>query len=155
MPFLLPVFPVFLYSVVSDFGAGRVQGSRFKVPHKRKAEKLKADSAIQSSMFNVPHSTVSAFQYFSLSAFPRRPPFKVQGSRFKVQRFSRSTRLWIDRNVRCPIPILKGLGRSARGCSRRGAPGGRWIVVGHPLGPAFAANLLNVQCNSVANCGGG
>ena len=36
-------------------------------------------------MFNVPHSPVSAFQYFSLSAFPRRPPFEVQGSRFEVQ----------------------------------------------------------------------
>ena len=31
VPFLLPVFPVFLYSVVSDFRPGRVQGSRFKV----------------------------------------------------------------------------------------------------------------------------
>ena len=43
----LRVFPVFLYSVVYDFGAGRVQSSRFKVqrfkvPHKRKAEKLKS-----------------------------------------------------------------------------------------------------------------
>jgi len=27
VPFLLPVFPVFLYSVVCDFGAGRVQSS--------------------------------------------------------------------------------------------------------------------------------
>ena len=29
VPFLLPVFPVFLYSVVCDFWPGRVQGSRF------------------------------------------------------------------------------------------------------------------------------
>ena len=33
----------------------------------------------------------------------------------------------IDRNVRCPIPILKGLYPSARGCSRRATPGGRRI----------------------------
>ena len=26
-----------------------------------------------------------------------------------------------------PIPILKGLDHSARGCSRRATPGGRWI----------------------------
>ena len=33
----------------------------------------------------------------------------------------------IDRKVRCPIPILKGLYPSARGCSRRATPGGRRI----------------------------
>ena len=134
VPFLLPVFACSLFSYIPwlAISGGRVQSSavqRFKVPHKRKAESGLCHSKfdVQSSMFNVPHSPVSAFQYFSLSAFPRRPPFKVQGSRFKVQRFSRSTRPWIDRNVRCPIPILKGLDPSARGCSRRATPGGRWI----------------------------
>ena len=134
MPFLLPVFASSLFSYIPwlAISGWRVQSStvqRFKVPHKRKAESGLCHSKfdVQCSMFNVPHSPVSAFQYFSLSAFPRRPPFKVQGSRFKVQRFSRSTRLWIDRNVRCPIPILKGLDPSARGCSRRATPGGRRI----------------------------
>ena len=41
-------------------------------------------------MFNVPHSPVSAFQYFSLSAFPRRPPFKVRGSTVQGSRFDGS-----------------------------------------------------------------
>ena len=53
---------------------------------------LKADSAIQSSMFNVQGSRfpIPQFQHFSISAFQLFPAaphsrFKVQGSRFEVQ----------------------------------------------------------------------
>ena len=134
VPFLLPVFASSLFSYIPwlAISGGRVQSSavqRFKVPHKRKAESGLCHSKfdVQCSMFPIPqfqHFSISAFQLFPAAPHSR---FKVQGSRFKVQRFSRSTRLWIDRNVRCPIPILKGLDPPARGCSRRATPGGRWI----------------------------
>ena len=65
----------------------------------------------------------------------------------------------IDRKVRCPIPILKGLYPSARGCSRRATPGGRPIGASilnglHrlcPLGWAEGCNPFRV--GRVLGCG--
>ncbi len=74
----LPVFAVFLYSVVCDFAAARVQGSRFKVQRFR----------VQSCRLPVfPSSLFSYIPWFAISG---PPAFKVQGSGFNGSGFNGS-----------------------------------------------------------------
>ena len=102
----LRVFPVFLYSVVSDFGAGRVQSSAVQ------------GSTVQSSAVQGSAVQGSAVQGSAVQS----SRFKVQ--RFKVQRF-KVQRFKVQRPPVLPSSLQVGwvLVWGARGSAPRATPG--------------------------------
>jgi len=98
-------------------------------------------------MFNVPHSPVSAFQYFSLSAFPRRPAFKVQGSRFEVQRFNGSgvhsaTVTLGDAPAGAPMLVVNPIALQIAGSALQG---GAVVLAGRREGLSIQSHIISMS----------